>query len=79
MVKLMDTICPFCEKNDVKLKNKKETVIINNEKIEYDQKVFICSNCGIEFENGELLDVNLNECRNQYRIKHNLLTSTTSK
>ena len=68
--------CPFCDKeHNITMKETYSECYIKNEKIEYIEINYYCDNYDEEFADGKLIDQNLQRARDQYRIKHKLLTS----
>lgn len=77
-IKKVKMDCVLCDKtHDVNLNIRLGSVIIKGELIEYEEQYYECSNYDEEneFIDGELLDKNIINAQNVYRIKHNLLTS----
>lgn len=72
--------CPFCDKeHNITIKETHSECLIKNEKIEYIEKNYYCEEYNEEFADGELVDQNILNARDQYRIKHQLLTSNEIK
>lgn len=71
--------CPMCDKvHMIKEYEDITTDIIKDEAITYKEKYYYCENASDEeniFVDGELLNENLLNGRNEYRKKHGLLTS----
>lgn len=77
-VELIERDCPICDKvHKIEKKKRKAVATIKNEKTEYDEYYYICTNTDgdNEFVFEKLMDENLQMARDSYRIKHNLLTS----
>lgn len=67
--------CPICEEeHEIVLKKKRQISKVKECEIENDVLVYVCGKCNEEFEDGELLDINLSSMRDAYRRKNNLLT-----
>lgn len=67
--------CPICdEEHEVVLKKIKQRKVLKGIEIDCEILVYECENCKEEFEDGELLDINLLSMRDAYRLKANLLT-----
>lgn len=74
--KVISKYCPICEEeHEVKVLKIVSKEIIKNEEIEYEQIVYECEECNEYFEDGELLNRNLDELRDAYRRKKELLTA----
>lgn len=72
--------CPFCEQeHEVELVEFIAQDTIKNSLIKYKAKSYKCGITNELFENGELLNKNLEEMREQYRIENNLLTKQQIK
>lgn len=75
--------CPFCDKKHLLEKRiKKNKVEIKEEKIEYDEVYFLCPETDEEeneFVSAKMMDENLLKARDNYRERHNLLTSKEIK
>lgn len=71
--------CPLCGKiHEVELKNRITKTEIKGDTVEYNEKYYYCSNSANdenEFATGKMENENLLNARNEYRKKHNLLTS----
>lgn len=75
-MKMIKLYCPFCDKeHDIEIMETHSECLIKNEKVNYIEKYYYCKECDEEFADGELIDQNLQNARDQYRIKHQLLTS----
>lgn len=67
--------CPICEEeHEILLKKKILLSKFKECQIESEVLVYVCERCNEEFEDGELLDINLMSIRDAYRRKNNLLT-----
>ena len=76
MFKVIKTYCPFCDKeHDLEVVKKEEEVNVKGELIKYKEENYYCSSCDVEFCNGEMEGNNLLRAKDEYRKKHNLLTS----
>ncbi|MBQ8293738.1 MAG: DUF4065 domain-containing protein [Bacilli bacterium] len=72
--------CPICDaEHEIEIVTKKETLIIKEEEIISDVKKYVCSKINVEFMDSELNNKNLQNARDEYRIKHKLLTSKEIK
>lgn len=71
--------CPLCGHfHEVEIRKSKKESIVKGESVTYDEVYYYCSigyDGEHEFVNGALLDNNLLNARNAYRINHGLLTS----
>lgn len=71
--------CPLCGKtHEVEEKKRFADTILKGEKVTYEERFYFCVNADEEeneFETGLMLNANLLNARNAYRIKHGLLTS----
>ena len=71
--------CPICgQVHEIETRHRKETIVIKGDLVEYDLKFLFCRNADeeeCEFADGKLINENLLNARNAYRVKHNLLTS----
>ena len=76
-MKKVDAVCPHCgKKGEVYLINKKISVEIKKQLVEYKEQVYNCKACNEEFEDGKLVNTNLINAKDAYRKKNNLLTSS---
>lgn len=76
----MIDFCPYCGKeHDVRLVEEEVEVIIKDDKIKFIEKNYWCDVHNEGYYNSKMFDENLTRCRDAYRIKHNLLTSTEIK
>lgn len=71
--------CPLCDKkHEVEERKRITQTIIKGEKVTYEEIYFLCKNSDEdenEFVTSKMLNANLLNARNQYRIRHELLTS----
>lgn len=71
--------CPVCDEvHEVEERYRVSTVIIKGEETDYEERYYYCPNADEdenEFESGTMLNQNLMNARNAYRVRHNLLTS----
>ncbi len=71
--------CPLCGKmHDVGKMRRRTYTIIKDENVEYDETYYFCENSDKdenEFCNAAMLNQNLLNARNAYRVRHGLLTS----
>lgn len=72
-------LCKFCDENHLELRHETKKVTLKGIEVEYDHKFFYCPDLEEEFEEGDLIDENLNAARNAYRKKVSLLTSDEIK
>lgn len=72
-------LCKFCDENHLELRHETKRVTLKGIEVEYDHKFFYCPDLEEEFEEGDLIDENLNAARNAYRKKVGLLTSDEIK
>lgn len=72
--------CPICgQVHEIEKRHRKDTLVIKKELVEYDLTYLFCCNADeeeCEFADGKMINENLLNARNAYRVKHNLLTST---
>lgn len=66
--------CDLCGEKHLEIKKEKIKIIIKGEEIEYEKEVYYCPELDEKFEDGELLNTNLNNGRDAYRKKVGLLT-----
>ena len=76
--------CPICgQLHSIEKRSRKSGTIIKDEKVEFSEVYFLCSNAigsdYSEFVPGSILNENLLEARNAYRRNHGLLTSDEIK
>ena len=71
--------CPICGKSHTVQEYEDETnVEIKNDEVKYREHYFYCVNANEDehkFVNGQMMNKNMQNARNAYRIKHGLLTS----
>ena len=71
--------CPICDKlHEVEERKKNCAIIIKGEEVTYEARFYFCANTDEdenEFESGEMVNENLLNARNAYRVKMGLLTS----
>lgn len=71
--------CPFCNKEHILEKRKRNTIgIVKGEQINFEEEYFLCNiteSDENEFVTAKIMDENLLRARDEYRKKHNLLTS----
>lgn len=74
---LMD--CPLCDRtHEVEERKRKVSTILKGEEITYEERFYFCANAEEdenEFETGAMVNENLLNARNAYRVKMGLLTS----
>ena len=75
--------CPFCNKEHILEKRKRDTVgIVKGKQINFEEEYFLCNITETdenEFVTAKMMDENLLKARDEYRKKHDLLTSTQIK
>lgn len=71
--------CPLCGKtHEVEERNRFTSIILKGEEVTYEERFYFCTNAvegENEFEMGAMINENLLNARNAYRIKKRLLTS----
>ncbi|MBO5097913.1 MAG: DUF4065 domain-containing protein [Agathobacter sp.] len=71
--------CPICDKmHEIEERKRKTFTIIKDEEVFYEETYYFCENADDdenEFETGSMMNENLLNARNAYRIKMGLLTS----
>ena len=71
--------CPICDKfHEIEERKRITTTIIKDVEVDYEERYYFCSNADedeCEFELGSMVNSNLMNARNAYRIKMGLLTS----
>lgn len=80
---LVETIqrdCPFCDEvHTIEKRTRLGSILIKGEPVKFNETYFFCPNHKNDDENefvsAELMDKNMQNARNAYRINHNLLTS----
>ncbi len=79
MIKRVHMDCPVCGKvHDVEEIKRVSKTIIKDDEVEYVARFYYCANAEEdehEFELGAMVNENLLNARNAYRVKHGLLTS----
>lgn len=79
LLKKIHMECPVCDKiHEVEERKRITTTIIKDEEVTYEERFYFCANAEeeeCEFETGGMLNQNLLNARNAYRIKMDLLTS----
>lgn len=73
------SLCKFCDANHLELRHEVRKIVIKKIKVEYNHKFYYCPELEEEFEEGDLIDQNLNAARDAYREKVGLLTSEEIK
>lgn len=72
----MKIFCPYCDKeHDVVIKQLDNNCLIKGEIINYKENAYFCDKTNEYFYDGKMDDENLLSARDEYRKKHNLLTS----
>lgn len=78
-IKKVNMSCPVCGKvHEVEERKRKTSITIKGEEVTYEEKFYFCKNADEEeneFETGKMINENLLNARNAYRIKMGLLTS----
>lgn len=72
-------LCKFCDEDHLELRHETRKVVIKGIEVEYEHELYYCPELEEEFEEGDLIDKNLNIARNAYRKKVGLLTSEEIK
>lgn len=71
--------CPICDKkHEVEERKRYTTIMIKGEEVTCEKRFYFCSNADEEeneFETGTMVNENLMNARNAYRVSHGLLTS----
>ena len=71
--------CPLCGKtHEVEERKRYTTITIKGEEVAYEERFYFCANADEdenEFESGSMMNENLLNARNAYRVKKGLLTS----
>lgn len=71
--------CPICDKvHEVEERKRITNIVIKGEEVIYEERYYFCSNADEdenEFETGAMLNENLLNARNSFRVKKGLLTS----
>lgn len=71
--------CPLCDKvHEIEERKRTATTIIKGEEVTYDERFYFCANVDEEeneFETSNMMNENLLNARNAYRVKKGLLTS----
>lgn len=71
--------CPLCGKtHEIEERKRTTMTILKGDEVTYEERFYFCANVDEdenEFENGDMVNENLLNARNAYRVKHNLLTS----
>lgn len=68
--------CILCEEEEQTLKTELRKVTYKGKEIEYEHKFYYCSVYDEKFEQGDLIDVNLNEVKKVYILNY---ASSTGK
>ena len=78
-IKKVNMNCPVCDKvHEVEERKRKTSITIKGEEVTYEEKFYFCENADgeeNEFETGKMINENLLNARNAYRVKMGLLTS----
>lgn len=71
--------CPICDRtHEVEERRRITSTTIKGEEVFYEERFYFCANADEdehEFETGSMMNENLLNARNAYRVKHGLLTS----
>ena len=79
-IKMKKMYCPFCDKeHEIETVEKEAIVKIKGEEVKYIEQNYYCNLCDEKFCDGEMIDNNLLNAKDQYRKNHNLLTSNEIK
>ncbi len=74
LIRKINMNCPLCDKtHEVEERKRVATVTIKGDKVAYEERFYYCENADEEeneFESGSMLDENLFNARNAYRIIH---------
>ncbi|MGL5964540.1 MAG: hypothetical protein ACRC0F_02010 [Cetobacterium sp.] len=66
--------CKFCDENHLEIRREIREVEIKGRKISYEAEYYFCPDMEEEFEEGDLININLNRARDAYRKAVGLLT-----
>lgn len=79
LIRKIHMSCPLCEKtHEVEERKRITTLTIKGKEVAYEERFYFCANAEDdenEFENGAMMNSNLLNARNAYRVKMGLLTS----
>lgn len=79
LLKKIHMECPLCgREHEIEERKRLTTVIIKGDRIAYEERFYFCANADEdenEFETGAIVNENMRNARNAYRVKHGLLTS----
>lgn len=79
LIRKFEMLCPMCDKvHEIEERKRVATTIMKDEEITYEERFYFCRNADMdenEFETGDMMNKNLLNARNAYRIKKGLLTS----
>ena len=79
LIRKIQMECPLCDNvHEIEEWSRTATTIIKGEKIDYEERYFVCLNCDEDenvFVTGKVENDNLLNARNAYRNAHGLLTS----
>lgn len=71
--------CPLCDKmHEIEERKRTAEITLKGDKVTYEERFYCCANVAEdenEFETGAMMNENLLNARNAYRLKHALLTS----
>ena len=74
----MDTkkmVCPHCEAlRDVRVVHRQEELRVRKDAVTIQAEFYMCDTCGGEFETSDQMEANLGTARNQYRIRHSIIS-----
>ncbi len=79
LIRKIQMDCPVCDKiHEVEERKRLTSMIIKDEEVIYEERYYFCANADEdenEFANGAMVNANLLNARNAYRVKMGLLTS----
>lgn len=79
LIRKIHMFCPLCDKtHEIEERKRSTTIILKGEKVTYEERFYFCKNADAnenEFETGAMINENLLNARNAYRVKMGLLTS----
>lgn len=77
LIRKVNMSCPLCDKvHEIEERKQTVTITIKGEDITYEERFYFCINAdenGNEFETGAMVNENLLNARNTYRMKLGLL------
>ena len=79
LIRKVHMSCPLCDKtHEVEERKRFTTIALKGDEVTYEERFYFCANADEdenEFESGSMMNENLMNARNAYRVKHGLLTS----